>query len=335
MPIEFPCDGCQQKLRVPDNSAGKQAKCPNCARILTIPASQTEEPAPAAPTPSNDPFDFGGPTGGEPAGDNLGAGGFGGGNFGGAAASHQNPYASPAAASQPMGAGGSGALSVQPMDPSGAVSIAWELFKLNFIVLIGAIVTQFALNFGITIVSSVIQMVILQATGDPNTPALPLINGVFGIINQVVQIWIGIGLLLLNLSVARGQKAELSLLFTGGPYLLSYIGLSILFGIGMTIGLILLIVPGIYFALTYWSTFYFLVDRNCGVFEAFRLAGEHAKGNRANAFIMGLISMGLSLLGLLACGVGLIVAAPVVGLMFTICYLQMSGQPVWQPRVAT
>jgi len=40
MPIEFQCTNCQRKLRVPDESGGQKAKCPQCQSVQTIPASQ-------------------------------------------------------------------------------------------------------------------------------------------------------------------------------------------------------------------------------------------------------------------------------------------------------
>ena len=40
MPIEFHCSGCQTLLRVPDGSAGRQAKCPQCDRLLDIPGDR-------------------------------------------------------------------------------------------------------------------------------------------------------------------------------------------------------------------------------------------------------------------------------------------------------
>ena len=39
MPIEFDCGRCQSRLRTPDDSAGKGARCPNCGSIETIPSS--------------------------------------------------------------------------------------------------------------------------------------------------------------------------------------------------------------------------------------------------------------------------------------------------------
>lgn len=37
MPIEFRCQQCQKLLRTGDETAGKQAKCPACGSVQTIP----------------------------------------------------------------------------------------------------------------------------------------------------------------------------------------------------------------------------------------------------------------------------------------------------------
>ena len=39
MAIEIICKGCARKLRVPDEHAGKQARCPECGTIMPVPAS--------------------------------------------------------------------------------------------------------------------------------------------------------------------------------------------------------------------------------------------------------------------------------------------------------
>jgi phage FluMu protein Com len=43
MTIEFRCGQCNQLLRVPDNSAGKNARCPKCQALMQVPSSS---PAP-------------------------------------------------------------------------------------------------------------------------------------------------------------------------------------------------------------------------------------------------------------------------------------------------
>ncbi|UUO06811.1 hypothetical protein M4951_00520 [Blastopirellula sp. J2-11] len=63
MPIEFLCTACPKKLRVPDNSAGKQVKCPGCGQLQVIPAATDLSHAPpiddfASSTPSDGPNPF-------------------------------------------------------------------------------------------------------------------------------------------------------------------------------------------------------------------------------------------------------------------------------------
>ncbi len=44
MPIEFPCTSCGSPLKVPDEFAGKTAKCPKCGSLNTIPIPGQERP---------------------------------------------------------------------------------------------------------------------------------------------------------------------------------------------------------------------------------------------------------------------------------------------------
>ncbi len=305
MPIEFVCEGCQQRLRVPDDSAGKPAKCPNCGRILTVPTTAPSAFAGAIGDVASVPMS------------DVSAG---------SSAAPRNPYASPATAQEPLPQLGMGALSVQVIDTGLAFSTAWDLFKINAGILVGAYVIQIACSMGISIAGTAAQTVLAQVLGDPKSIAIVLVNVGTSILNQTVQLWLAIGFLRITLAIARNRPAEIGMLFSGAPYLLRYIGAAILFGIVLMVGFLLLIIPGIYIALTYWSYMYFLVDRNCGVMESFQLAGKHASGNRLNALVLGLIAIGLSLLGLMACGVGILISAPLVMMMFTIAYLMMSGQ---------
>src|SRR5205085_3584481 len=114
MPIEFRCSQCSQLLRVPDESAGKNARCPKCQALMKVPDLQAEPatltegtPPQSGPTPRNDPP--------KPAANPFGD--FGGSPFGGPATS-TNPYASPAAA----------AYSYQPQFgyPGARLGLPWE-----------------------------------------------------------------------------------------------------------------------------------------------------------------------------------------------------------------
>ncbi len=55
MPIEFSCSKCQRTLRVPDDSAGREARCPQCGTISTVPSpppAAAEFPQAVAPPPT-------------------------------------------------------------------------------------------------------------------------------------------------------------------------------------------------------------------------------------------------------------------------------------------
>lgn len=112
MPIEFSCPSCQAKIRTPDNTAGKSARCPKCSTVITIPSpSGAGSPPPGfsqppAQWPPANPL--GAPLG-APAGNPLGApppgaspNPFGDRQAGSFGPAPVNPYAAP----NPIGAYG-------------------------------------------------------------------------------------------------------------------------------------------------------------------------------------------------------------------------------------
>ena len=56
MAIEFPCRQCRQLLRTPDDTAGRQAKCPQCSAIVEIPTTDGRGSELTAPAGSENPF---------------------------------------------------------------------------------------------------------------------------------------------------------------------------------------------------------------------------------------------------------------------------------------
>lgn len=59
MAIEFNCVQCQKLLRTGDDTAGKQAKCPECGTVMTIPAAPAagmDLPPSPLPSAGGDPF---------------------------------------------------------------------------------------------------------------------------------------------------------------------------------------------------------------------------------------------------------------------------------------
>jgi len=58
MPIEFNCTECGSLLRTPDNTAGQQAKCPQCGAVVGIPPASAPSVGPLLPVPPERIADF-------------------------------------------------------------------------------------------------------------------------------------------------------------------------------------------------------------------------------------------------------------------------------------
>ncbi len=306
MSIQFECTECGNTLEVPDGSEGQQAKCPACSAVVNVPHSQTHDPE--GPSETHDPM---------------------------------NPYASTSTL-DPQGTSSLdpvGELTVQQVDVGWTVKATWELFKVHFGILIGIALIMMAAGIVTSVGLLVFRIAVMAITGEVNQPGeiTPTMIGVSvfeNIVNQLVSIWFTIGAIRIMLQISRNQPPNLGLLLQSAPFFIRTCLASLLFLIFMIVGLSLFIIPGIYVILTYWNYTYFIVDRNCGVFESFRLAKVHASGNRLSIFVIGLIISGLGFLGFLACCVGWIATVPYCLLLLVITYLSMTGQPFVQPRVA-
>ncbi len=77
-------------------------------------------------------------------------------------------------------------------------------------------------------------------------------------------------------------------LFGPGELLLKYIGASLLFWIMVYLGLMLLVVPGIYVLLTYGFYGLVMVDRKLGPIDALKRSAEITKGLKRSLFVLGI-----------------------------------------------
>ncbi|WDQ18556.1 hypothetical protein [Rhodopirellula sp. P2] len=305
MAIQFNCSSCNAVLRVGDESAGKSARCPTCQSVQPI-------PGPSAAAPSDDPFGAFKSEFNEPP-----------------AASPSNPYASPVTshASTSVAMGG-----YQPTatDFGEIFSHTWQAFKRNVGVLVGATVVVGAISILFNIITSILD----SAADNNNRMEFVVLSLVVSLLGSCVNTFIGIGMARICLATARFQPAELGTLFSGGDKFLAVLGGTILYMMGATFGLLLLILPGLIFMLLLWPYYYFIVDRQCGVFESFSKAFEVGKLNWVTSLVLGIATIVIFIAGALALLVGLLFAAPFIGVMFATTYLMMKGEHPGQPGIS-
>ncbi|MFW0794205.1 hypothetical protein AAFP30_10365 [Gordonia sp. CPCC 205515] len=103
---------------------------------------------------------------------------------------------------------------------------------------------------------------------------------------------------------------------------------ALLVAIGTDIGLILCIIPGLIFAfLAFWSL-PFTVDRNLQPIEAIKASFSVISKNAGALFPLALVNALILVVGALLCGVGLLVAVPIVVISSTYAYRVFTGGQV-------
>jgi uncharacterized membrane protein len=108
----------------------------------------------------------------------------------------------------------------------------------------------------------------------------------------------------------RGQQIDISDFFRGFDKAGSLILLSLLIFLIVMLGLIMLIIPGIYFAVSYVFSHLFVWFYDKEPTEAIRLSKLAVSGNFRQILLLFLILAGINLLGLMALGVGILLTMP-------------------------
>jgi uncharacterized membrane protein len=302
MPISFRCPECDQLLRVPDDAAGKQARCPSCETVAIVrldsidPRDLPTEAGKSPPNPFADP---------NPA----------------------NPYSSPRTAPdyRPESVS-AGPLTHDIIDVGQVLNVSWEVYKDNWATLVGGFTIFTVITGG---VSTVLQLMIESTVGRGQGGLDEVIATILEfVISQSVQAFLVVGLTRIYLAAARGQKTSIDMLFSGTDLFWPAFGASILFGLIILAGSVLCIVPGIFLACGLWLFCHLIVDRGVGPLNSFSLAWQYSEGNRMSSFVLGIIQIGVIILGFLALCIGLLFTMTFAGIMWTVAYLHITGQRV-------
>jgi uncharacterized membrane protein len=209
------------------------------------------------------------------------------------------------------------------VDVGEVMRFGWEIWKDNVWLLAGVALAV----IGINIVFSVMQEVVQFAAREADAELVGvLLAFLVAVASWLVQIFLGIGQARILLKLCRRQPAEFADLMSGGPWFLPVLGASILFALAMFAGLLLCIIPGIFLAIYLWPFHYLIVDQKTTALGSFEVAYEVGKQNAATTILLWFVSLGIGILGALACGVGIIFAAGLISCLWCTAYLMMAGQ---------
>lgn len=156
----------------------------------------------------------------------------------------------------------------------------------------------------------------------------PALAALFSLAGTVISLIVGVGVIRISLRLHDGGTATVRDLFAvEGPLLWRYFLASLLYALIVGVGLILLVVPGIIFAVRYVFYGYAVVDRNAAPMDALAQSAAATKGVWGTVSLFGLAVLLLTILGALALGVGLLITTPISVLAAAWVYRRLAGPP--------
>ena len=193
-----------------------------------------------------------------------------------------------------------------------AVVYGWKTFKTNWKFLVTAYIIIFVLSM------------IPNFSYDWARENQPSISFIFQIIGWLVKMITSIGIIVISLKFVDKKKPELADIYQHYKLLINYFFGSVLYGLVIAAGLILLIVPGIIWGIKYQFTTYLIIDKKMSPIEAFKESGKMTKGFNLKLFYLGLAFIGLTVIGLITLGVGFIIIWPIISLAGAYVYRKLS-----------
>jgi hypothetical protein len=267
-----------------------------------------------------------------------------------------NPFQSPTNYQRDLDTAGEGEkLPIVPtqIDVMDVLSRTWEIYKGKLgQVMLGVLAMMFlqqGAGFAIRIVSSGVGAVAgSEIAGVAAAGVGQLVGFVFGQ-------WLAMGLILYLLKIGRGQQASFGDVFSGGPFLVSGLLATVLFGLCLVpivlvaaligggaylalgespvtavvvvlVGLLCL-VPLVYVGLMFSQYQYLIVDRGATAVESLTLSRTITQGNKLWILLLGILAGLITMMGFFACCVGILFTLPYGMFAYSIGYLVMTGQP--------
>ena len=192
-----------------------------------------------------------------------------------------------------------------------ALRFGWQKTKENSLVLFEVLLTLFALQVVSAIIRSSLHGTALGALAS-------IAVGVAGIV-------LGTGLLLITLRVARGEPIEYKQIVPPMSLVWKVFLASLLIGVLVFAGLILLVIPGIYFALRF-SMVRFAVLDGAGVMESFEKSTKLTDGYKWQLLGFFAVIVLINIVGALLLMVGLLVTVPVTMIALAQVYLKLKAR---------
>ncbi len=192
-----------------------------------------------------------------------------------------------------------------------SLRFGWHQTKAHSRLLFQVLLTLFAVQVASAIVSRVLGHTLLGVAAT--------------IVLAIATLFLGVGLTVVVLKLARGEHASYGDILPKGELVWRFLIAGLLLGIFMAIGLVLLIIPGVYLMLRYGMVRFAVID-GASITESLRQSAELTRDVKWHLLGFLLIIIALNIIGALLLLVGLLVTIPMTMLAYAHVYQKLLGR---------
>jgi|GEM_PF-46342 len=182
-------------------------------------------------------------------------------------------------------------------------STSWKSLKEQIWVIVG-------IYIAFAIVSSVLSLVLMPAQTSSKVGSI-----IITVITVIISLIFTLGFMKNLFQALDGEEPQFSAYGKQAHKILTLFVASLIYAIVVTIGLCIIIVPGIYLALRLQFFQAAIVEEDAGITSSLRRSWSITKGEVMHLFLLFLLQIAITIIGLCILIVGIFVAAPLVNMM--------------------
>lgn len=205
-------------------------------------------------------------------------------------------------------------MSTQKFSIGEAIEFGWNITKNNL-----------GFFIGVLIIAGLI-LIIPGTLSQLTKHYAPGISIIFGIAFLILQIVIEMGLIKIALRFCDNKKGNFFDLFSCFHLFDKYLLGSILYRLIVLAGTILLIIPGIIWAIKFQFFSYFIVDKGLGPIEALKRSSAITDGSKWDLFLLGLLLFGINLIGAIPFFLGWFITIPTTMVAVAFVYRKLLSE---------
>lgn len=157
---------------------------------------------------------------------------------------------------------------------------------------------------------------------------------VANLISIIFTLFINVGMVKVLLKIVNNSKPTHQEFFSITPQqFFRYLGCSILYGLLVLIGLVLLIIPGIIAIVRLQFGYYFLIEKDMGPVDALKASWDATRGHGMDLFLFVLMFAIINFIGAIFFGIGLIVTIPITMIATVFIYKKLTSAMIPQVTV--